>query len=293
MDKQAAIQIHEESEGVLRFVDEAGTSHTYQPHARLIFFTVDSLSISELFGRSWSPSAPDILPKLVASRKVIKGFATLGDRGISIIGNPSNWATRVALSISSRTAEEQMKAVQACSENSQNVALHLSDANLGYLEDGAREEHWSLNLQVAERTLDVLADAVQYNRVHSLQISVSLENVYNDGDLGSLYNDEPVYLFLRPSIRSGDVQFPELAYGQVGTWTLKFVGTAVLSDPFAQQLPPTSDMKHAEEPRGPSDVDRTLSALERLTTGVGALRTSVNRAGWILAAALIISTLMK
>lgn len=293
MDERTGIHIHEENDGSLRFDDEAGASNKYLRHTRTIYFTVSSLTVSELFGRDWSSGVPAIPPKLVASRKVIKGFATLGDRDISVIGNPSNWATRVALSISSRTAEEQMEAVQACSENSQNVALHLSDVNLGYLEHGAREEYWSLGLQVAERTLDVLADAVQYNRVHSLQISVCLENVYNNGDLGSLYNDEPTYLFLRPSIRSGDVQFPEMAYGQVGTWTLKFIDTVELSDPFAQQLPPTSDMKHAEEPRGPSDVDRTLSALDRLTTGVGALRSSVIRAGWILAAALIISTLLR
>lgn len=294
MNERTGTPIHEDNNGSLQLDDEAGTSHEFLQHTRCIYFTVNSLTVSELFGRGWSNGDSDAQPAQVASRQVVRGFATLSDNGISVIGNPNNWARRLAISIGERTAEEHAKkVVQASEETAENCGSNLSDANLSYIEHDAKDVHWSIGIQVSGRTLDILADAVQNNRVHSLRIGMSLKRVYNDGDLGSLYNDEPVYLYLRPDIRSGDVQFPEFAYGHVDIWELKFIGTAVLSDPFAQELPPTSNVHHVEESHGSSDVDKALSALEQLTSGVGALRSSIARVGWILAAALIISTLLR
>ena len=294
MTERTCIPIHEGIDGSLQFDDETGASHKFLQHTRQIYFTVNSLTVSELFGRGWSNGDSDAQPAQVASRQFVRGFATLGDKGISVIGNPNNWTRRLAISIGERTAEgHAKKVVQASEETAENCGLNLSDANLAYIEYGVKDAHWSIGIQVSGRTLDILADAVQNNRVHSLRIGMSLNRVYNDGDLGSLYSDEPVNLYLRPSIRSGDVQLPELAYGHLDIWELKFIGTAVLSDPFAQELPPTSNMHHVEESHGPSDVDKVLSALEQLTSGVGTLRSSIVRVGWILAAALTISTLLR
>jgi hypothetical protein len=169
--------------------------------------------------------------------------------------------------------------------------IYLSNANLGFWADGPRGEQWTLNLQVSERTLDILADALQHNRAHSLQVGVRLTNVYSNASQGDLDFGEPVNLFLRPSTDNGDVQFPELAFGQVIYWTLKFAGTTELFDSFTQALP-ESDTIVPKVPQGPSDAENIVSALERLTASVASMRSGIIRGAWILAAALIISALI-
>lgn len=296
MDKQAGIQIHEENEGEnLRVVDETGASVNYKLlNQSTIDVTVNSLNVCEIFGRAFNGD-PYVQ---VASRPFVKGFATLccdrrewlSSRSISVIGNPTSWTKRVALLIKARTAEEQAKVTgQSFNSEDLNDMAHLSDY-LFFSEDRASEEHWHLNLQVAERTLDILADAVQNNRLHSLQIGVELDKVYTNAGAGDLDFGMPINLFLRPNKDYGN---SAVAYGRVATWELKFSGTAVLSDPFAQELEPEFDAELDEEPREPSDTDKILTALERLTLGVRSIRSSVILVGWLLAAALIMSVLIK
>jgi hypothetical protein len=217
-----------------------------------------------------------------------------GDVDISVIGDPRNWTKRVAITIRYQTTEEYESAVQEWSKEVGNDALHPipDDASLSFIEYGAEEEHWHLNLKVAERTLDDLADAVQNNRVHSLRVGVSLTNLYTDAGWGELEHEEPVSLFLRPCKRTGGVWSPEFAFGQVVLWELKFAGTAVLNDSFAQEPAPATEAKFTDEPLGPTTADKTLSALERLTADVGAIRSSVIGVGWVIAVALVMSILI-
>ena len=294
-DKQADIQIDDEADGDLRFIDDTGTTHNYDPHLRLINFTANSLAVTEVFGRAWSWSS-GLLPKQVVSRSVIRGFATLGDRGISEIGTPGSWTKQVALSISGRSAEEHEQAVQAWNENGQKDMQLISDANLGYHKYGAKEEHWRLNLHVAERTLDSLIEALQNNRMHSLEIGVELENVYNDRDRGALNFGYPVNLFLHPGKRNNDGTFISgWAVGQIQNWEIKLSVMAMLSEPFEQMLPSASDAALTEKTHGPSDAEQIVSALEKLTGNIKTFHVSfqqVSGIALVLAVVLIVSVLV-
>jgi len=159
-------------------------------------------------------------------------------------------------------------------------------------EIGNKNEWW-LELFVSESTVDSLADAILNKRARSLNIGVGLRNIYTDAGPGELDFGEPVNLFLRPSIGEGYVRRPEVAYGYVESWSLRFSGTAELSDPFESESPPSPQISISGEPGGPSDTERVLAALEKLTAGVGSLRTTVIRLAWALAAALLVFLLIR
>jgi hypothetical protein len=74
--------MHEENEGEnLRVIDKTGTTTNYMLHPGRIYFMVNSLTVYEIFVRSFSKSS---LPEQVSSKRVVKGFATLGDRDIDV-----------------------------------------------------------------------------------------------------------------------------------------------------------------------------------------------------------------
>ena len=300
MDKERTVQIHEEKESGLRFVDEAGTSHIYAllTSVRTIYINASSLSISEGFGRRTGFDEPT--PLQLTPRRLVRGFGTLCDKSVSVIGDPENKTNRIALWIRTRTADEHAEAIKQTQPDGIHdrgtvVPAHC-DAVLGFTtadwEIGNKDEWW-LELYVAEKTLESLAVAILNKQARSLHIGVGLRNIYTDAGPGELDFGEPVNLFLRPSIGEGIVRRPEVAHGHLENWSLRFSGTVELSDPFESESAPTPEIDSPEEPRGPSDTERTLAALERLTAGVGSLRTTVVRLAWLLAAALIVSVLIR
>ena len=129
-------------------------------------------------------------------------------------------------------------------------------------------------------------------QAQSLYIGVGLRNIYTDAGLGELYNDEPVNLFLRPSISEGDVRAPEVAYGRLETWSLRFSDTVELFDPFESESAPIAEIDSPEEPLESSDAEKTLASLERLIASLGSLRTTVIRLGWLLVVVIIVSALI-
>ena len=300
MDRERTVQVHEQKERALRFVDEAGTSHTYAllTSVRTIYVNASSLSASEGFGRRSGFDEPT--PVQLTPRRLVRGFGTLCDKSVSVIGDPENKTNRIALWIRTRTANEHAEAIEQSQPDGINdrgtaVPSHC-DAVLGFTtadsEIGNKNEWW-LELFVAEKTLDSLADATRNKQAHSLHIGVALRNIYTDASPGDLDFGEPVNLFLRPSIGEGNVRSPEVAYGHVESWSLKFSGTVELSDPFERESLPTPQIDVPEEPRGPSDTEKVLAALEKVTAGVGSLRTTVIRVAWALAAAMIVFLLIR
>lgn len=299
MDKERTVPIHEEKGRALRFLDEAGTSHTYDllTSVRTIDVNASSLGVSERFGRRSGFDEPTLVQ--LTPRRLVRGFGTLCDKSVAVIGDPVNKTNHLALSIRTRTADEHAEAVKQSQPDSINdrtgVPFHC-DAVLGFTtadwEIGDQNEWW-LELSVAEKTLDSLADAILNKRAHSLRIGVGLRNIYTDAGPGELDFGEPVNLFLRPSIGEGNVRRPEVAYGHVEGWSLRFSGTVELSDPFESESPPTPQISTLEEPRGPSDSERALAALEKLTASVGSLRSTFIKLAWALAAVLALSILIR
>lgn len=296
MDKERTIHIHEEEEKALRFVDETGTSHIFAllTSVRPIYLNATSLSLSEVFDspRSDEPvSEQQLIP-----RRFVRGFGILCDQTVSIIGDPENTTKRIALWIRVRTADErgearrQSKEERGSNDRSVEIPSHC-DAVLGFTAAwgmGNKDEWW-LELDVPEKALESLADAILNKRIRSLYIAVGLRNIYTDaGPFG-----KPVNLFLRPSIDGGNVRKPEAAHGNLKSWSLRFSGTDELSDPFERESVPTPEMSFPEEPRGLSDTEKMLAALEKLTAGVGSLRTTIVRLAWVLAAVLIVSALIR
>lgn len=300
MDKERTVQIHEEKERALRFVDDAGTPHTYAllTSVRTIYLNASSLSVAEGFGRRTGFDEPTSVQ--LTPRRLVRGFGTLCDKSVAVIGDPDNKTDRIALSIRTRTADEHAEAVKqsrpdGINDRGTEVPSHC-DAVLGFTtadwEIGNQNEWW-LELSVAEKTLDSLADAILNKWAHSLHIGVGLRNIYTDAGPGEVDFGEPVNLFLRPSIGEGNVRRPEVAYGHVKSWSLRFSGTVGLSDPFESESPPPPQISVPEEPRGPSDFERALVALEKLTVSVGSLRTTFIRLAWALAAVLALSVLIR
>ena len=300
MDKERTVRIHEEKERSLRFVDEAGTSHTYAllTSVRTIYVYASSLSVSEGFSSRTGFSEPP--PMQLTPHRFVRGFGTLCDKGVAVIGDPDNQTSRIALSILTRTADEHAEAVKqpqpdGIDDSGTGVPSHC-DAILGFTtadwEIGNQNESW-LELSVAEKTLDSLADAVLNKRARSLHIGVGLRNIYTDAGPGELDFGETINLFLRPSIGEGNVRRPEVAYGHLKSWSLKLSGAVELLDPFERESPLTPQINVPEEPRGPSDYERALAALENLTANVGRLRSTFIRLAWALAAALVLSVLLR
>lgn len=298
MDKERTVQIYEEKERALRFLDETGTSHNYAllTSVRTIYINATSLSVSEGFGRR---SSDEQVPLQPTPRRLVRGFGTLGDKSVSVIGDPENKTKRIALWIRSRTADEHAEAFKQSQQNDTSdrgtgVPSHC-DAVLGFTTadwEIGNKDAWWLELYVAEKTLDSLAGAILNKQAHSLHIGVGLRNIYTDAGPGELDFGEPVNLFLRPSIGEGNVRRPEVANGHLESWSLKFSGTVELSDPFEGESVPTPE-RIPDEPQGPSDAQRTLVALERLTAGIGSLQTTVVKIAWVIGAALIVSVLIR
>mgnify|MGYP001566688711 CR=1 FL=1 len=59
------------------------------------------------------------------------------------------------------------------------------------------------------------------------------------------------------------------------------------------EVPTKSEEEIEEEPCSPSETEKMLAALERVTAGIGALRSTVITTAWVLAVALIVATFIK
>jgi len=59
------------------------------------------------------------------------------------------------------------------------------------------------------------------------------------------------------------------------------------------EVPEKSEEEIEEKPRSPSEIEKILVSLERVTSGIRSLRFTVIKTSWILAAALIIPALIK
>ena len=59
------------------------------------------------------------------------------------------------------------------------------------------------------------------------------------------------------------------------------------------EVPTKSDEEIEEKPRSPTETEKILVALERVTVGIGVLRSTVIKTSFILAIALIIAALIK
>ena len=60
-----------------------------------------------------------------------------------------------------------------------------------------------------------------------------------------------------------------------------------------QEAPAKSEEEIEEEPRSPSETEKMLAALERVTAGIGVLRSTVITTASVLAVALIVATFIK
>ena len=299
MNNERTVQIYEEERKALRFVAETGSSHIYDllTSVRTIYINASSLSVSEGFRRGNNFDEPT--PLQLTPRRLIRGFGTLCDKSVSVIGDPENKTNRIALLIRTCSADEHAEAIKQIQPDGIHdrdtlVPTHC-DAILGFTtadqEIGNKDEWW-LELSVAEQTIESLADAIFNKRARSLRIGVGLRNIYTDAGPGALYFGEPVNLFLRPSIGEGIVRRPEVAFGHLKNWSLKFSGNVELSEPFENELTPTPEADSPAEPNGPSGADRTLAALRRLTVGIGSLRTNMLWLAWVLVV-LIVSVLTR
>jgi hypothetical protein len=286
------VQVHEEKGGALRFTNGAGTSQSYQllTSVRTIYVVATSLSVSEGCHRQAGFDEPP-LAQLIP-RRLVRGFVRLCDKGVAVIGDPRNTTNCLALSIRTRTADEHAEEIKQSLPDSIDERTGLPfgcDTVLGF----SATDKWWLELSVSEIALNSLADAILNERAHSLRIGVRLRSIYTDAGQGELGFEVPIDLFLRPSISEGNVRDPEVAYGNVESWSLRFSATAELADPFQRETPSAAQAGTPKALGGHLYSEETLAALEKLIASVGSLRSTFVKAAWGAIALLALSVLIR
>lgn len=291
-DEKHTVQVTQKGTELV-FTDAKGVEHKYRQPIRTLKVEALSLFLADNYGTA--DVEGDMQP---SPTRVINGVGRIDDGPLSVIGDPERSTNTVSLSIRPRTAVKHRELVakqsgQTKDADTADVPNTAADVILGFNAGDweiGNDDDWWLAVDVSEEVFSSLVSGIQRQQVAQLSIGVRLNNIFTDE-----YYAPPsmrVKWFLRPAKKDGDTKWPEIAHGAIN-W-LSARGHEIK---FGETARPTgeADDDEVQAPTAPPPFAAAAEGLDRataaITASISSLRTTIVRAAWIVAGALVIVAL--
>lgn len=218
MEESVKVNVKSEGDGRLVIEGADGKEVTYYLEPiRTMVLEVETLEVVQ-GGDNYGLSTDEPWQPLKVSLR-LQGKAVLEDDSISVIGEPQNRSRSLTIGFKELSGEWLTRLLTLASKNGGDSKF--LGVTLGFTRrdwEIGNQDSWWVECGLAPEVMQVLTSAISSKSIRGLRVGLRLFDIYTDDNWAP--PSMRVTWFLRPNRRDNTIGLPEMAHGELTSFTL-------------------------------------------------------------------------
>jgi hypothetical protein len=277
---------------ILKHTDNNGEVVEYYPASfKTLYVDLRSIALGSSVSSHREPE------ERLQLRRLVTGIGRIQDRGFSVIGDPANKTSELAVTINCRSVDEERAFLEELAKEEGDRTGAAYNARVGFIAadwEIGNVDSWYLTIEIAAPLFTDLVESIYRNDIASFTIGVSFSRGAYIRNKYFVQSDR-IDWFLRPD--ANRERSAKGAAGHVSVWRINNLPKKIVGSEAAgidAEVPTNGNGSGRDAMSGQAESVQ----LNQLTIAVNHLAVTNRFVGWIVAvaivaAAVIIATWLK